>query len=170
MSNLDEIKKIIIKNAMYYEAPMNEVRLDMFARDLLSLSPEQVSKAFEVLRGQPNRFRLPMPAEIKAVYNPVIDEKNQAREIASRITKAIQKFGYPDPSGARGYIGEVGWDAVMSRGGWGYICENLGVTIDVGTFTAQVRDAVESRIKSQPMASGGVALNPGQEQKYLDKK
>ena len=138
--SLKQIRDLIIENAVFYDAPMNEIKLKLYAEVLQSESVEKLAEAFKHFRHKPGQKFLPMPADILAFCNPKGDPDSDAREAAARIVQAVGKFGYMQGSAASKFIGSLGWRVVERIGGWQYLCENLGTNIDVTTFTAQARD------------------------------
>lgn len=82
----------------------------------------------------------PSPSQLREYLTPELDEDTKAVEIASRIVSAVTQFGWPNPDQAKAYIGDLGWEAVKRFGSWGFVCENLGVTLNVTTFQAQIRE------------------------------
>lgn len=90
--------------------------------------------------------RHPTPAEVRNLAMPSIDDDTQAREVASRITYALRKFGYTNPVRAQEYIGPVGWHVVGRCGGWQNVCENT-MEDQMGVFTAQARDLAKASIE-----------------------
>jgi hypothetical protein len=140
------VKEIIALTAAYYgQAISNEVLL-MYADDLSDLPEHEVVAAYQAYRRNPKNTRMPLPAQIRSLVEPEMDADALAKEIAARISGAIVKFGYPNGQEAKEYIGEVGWQAVQRQGGWSYICQNHGVSINPGTFQAQVREQVKTHL------------------------
>jgi hypothetical protein len=141
--NNSEFGKLILEYAKlsaYYAQDLSDSVLKMYCDDLVDLDFSTVSTAMSSWRLNPKNNRMPLPAQIRQMVCPEIDQDSVAREIASRVIAAVSKFGYTDPNGAKEYIGETGWEIVRRFGGWQYICENLGVTLDLTMLTAQVRD------------------------------
>lgn len=96
---------------------------------------------------QKNKF-FPTPFQLRNYLEnkPSID--TLANETASRIRSAITKFGWPNPEGAKEYIGDLGWKIVERNGGWLSLCENHGLVLNPQTFHAQSRDLAKSMIES----------------------
>ncbi len=110
--------------------------------------------------------RPPLPAEIRELVRPeeYISVEAQAREIAARICGAIPKYGWCNSNEARAFIGEIGWLAIERQGGWRYLCENMGIAIQPGTFQAQIRDQIAANIQYGPLAiESGVHALPSKE-------
>lgn len=139
-----DVKRTIILAANYYGRDLKPEVVAMMADDLSDLDPRAVVAAFDKYRRETKVHRFPLPAEIRQMVQPSVDPDSAAREIAARICGAVPKFGWARGQDAREYIGEVGWEIVQRQGGWSYICENLGLTLNPSAFQAQVRDQAKS--------------------------
>lgn len=143
-----KLLEIIALTYAYYnngQSVQNAV-LAMYAEDLADLEIEDCITAYGTYRRNPKNTRFPLPANIREIISPTPDTRDLAINTATRIREAVGKFGWPNPTEARMYIGESGWRYVIRSGGWKYLCENLGVNIQETTFIAQCRDAVASDI------------------------
>jgi hypothetical protein len=67
---MKKIFEIILENASFYDAPMNEIKLKLFAKELEDLSLSDVDRAFAHFRREPGRRVLPMPADIRGFIKP----------------------------------------------------------------------------------------------------
>lgn len=94
--------------------------------------------------------RHPLPGDLRQSLDPAGDPDANAREAASRIIAAVSKYGYNNPKLAEKFIGELGWHVVSRFGGWMYVCENLGTTLDITSFQAQARDVAKATIVRGP--------------------
>lgn len=146
--DLKKLKMLIVNVADYYSKELKPAVITMMAEDLREFEYENVEAAFSKYRKQDKNFRFPMPAQIREIILQKLDNSSNAREIAAKVLESVSKFGYTSGTEAREYIGEVGWRAVERFGGWLYICQNLGVTIQLTTFNAQIRDLCEATLKS----------------------
>jgi len=145
-NDFDNLKKLIIHVAEYYDRDIKPAAVLMMANDLKEYPLDEINQAYEKYRKADKLFKFPMPAQIIAIMCPEPSEENLAREIASKISQAVTKFGWPNADDAKNYIGEIGWRVVERRGGWSYICQNLGVSIDPMTFEAQSRELAKVAI------------------------
>jgi hypothetical protein len=59
-----------------------------------------------------------------------------------RVRRAVQRFGYMDPAGAREALGPTVWQAIEGIGGWSRVCESP-VTQRPALY-AQFRDAMSA--------------------------
>ncbi len=140
------IKILWVQLSAYYQLSLRNEVLEMYVEDLAGLSAETISNAMSMYRRDPKNTRMPLPAQIRAICEPPVDDDSLARESVSRIIKAIRKFGYPSHTEAREYIGELGWRIVERNGGWDVLCENL-TEDQVGIFQAQARDLAKAQIQ-----------------------
>lgn len=140
------LKSLLIQDAAYWDAPMNEVKIRAWAEQLQGLDPDQVHAAMKHFRDEKGRREMPKPADIKAFLNPTVSDDGLAREAAARVIEAISRFGYMRGAEAKEWIGELGWSVVKVYG-WEYICENCGVGLQVGQLTAQIRDLAKSHLE-----------------------
>lgn len=149
-----------VQIAAYYRARIEDTTLRMYAQDVSKISVQTLTDLFEKYRRDPKNKFMPMPGWFLETLNPtMIDPKDQAREISSRIQHAISKFGWPNPDQAKYYIGDIGWKVVDRYGGWMRVCEMVGVDVDASIFLAQTRDLAESMVKNQGHASFDQPVN-----------
>lgn len=138
--------------AAYYRIRLDDEVVRMYAEDLADLEFQTVRDALSKYRANPKNRTMPLPAMIREQLDPEVDPESAAREIAARIQAAIPKFGWPNGPDARKFIGEVGWGIVERQGGWAYICEHHGVTLDPMVFQAQVREQAKAALKYSSQA------------------
>lgn len=134
-----QVKKILIGLAGYYNHPLTEETLAMYAEDLGDLSVEKIFLATKEIRRDPKITRFPLPAQIRERIEPPENPEGLAIEASNRIVEAISRFGYWRESEAKEFIGELGWLVVQRQGGWQAICENTLVTT-LPTQKAQWRE------------------------------
>lgn len=146
----------------------------MAVSDLEDLDFQSCMNALKKFRNAPTSRSWPKIGEIRSLANPTLSRDAEAMQISSRISEAVSKFGWPNADRARQHIGEKGWVVVSRYGGWGYICENLGVNISQSSFIAQCRDIAKSYLEhehlkplneSQQLTSGGGLKKLGYEEK-----
>lgn len=146
----DQVGKILVNLAVYYGRPITKEVVSMMVDDLEELSPMEIQTAITKYRRDPKNRQFPLPAQLLAIVRPAVDPDSAAREIAARINHAIVKFGWCNAREAENYIGEIGWNIVESSGGWSYLCQNHGLSIDPGVFSAQVRERAKTAITHSP--------------------
>lgn len=149
MERLKKIRSLIIENLTYYDAPINEMKVKMFAKELddSSLDLNKISDSFRFFRLEKGRRLMPMPSDIIAWCIPKDDPDAIALDTAAKIIQSVSKYGYTNKDHAEKFIGPIGWQAVTRFGGWQYICENLGLKINTQTFFAQCRDLIKATMK-----------------------
>jgi hypothetical protein len=145
--------------AAYYRLKLDDEVLRMYAEDLVDLPLAPVIDALRAYRANPKNRVMPMPADVRAMLEPQLDDDAMAREAASRVMAAISKFGYMRGTEAREWIGELGWLVVQRYGGWQRLCESLGSELDIGTFQAQARDLAKTQ--AQLARAGRLDQPPG---------
>lgn len=150
---MKSLKKTIVLTAAYYGRQLSDEIVNLYVQDLSSVSEKDAIEALNVWRSNPQNKVAPLPSNILQIVNPEkhIGPRKIASEIAGRVTAAVPKFGWANPTEAREYVGELGWSVVEDRGGWAYLCQHLGLQLNPSIFEAQCRDHVEARIE---MAGG----------------
>lgn len=139
-------KEIQLCGFIYNREIKREV-LTMLIDTLVDLPFEEVLQAFQIYRNDPANKFFPNPAQIRAIILPEPSRDVVANEIAARIREAITRFGHMGGGEAKDFLGEGGWRIVLRFGGWVYLCENLGLGIDVGTFYSQVRELAKAHVE-----------------------
>jgi len=91
--------------------------LDRYGDDLAS---EALARCVLKMKG---RYTIPTVGDLQESVDELLQKECPA-EIASKIVKAISKFGSTNHKAAREYIGELGWSVVDLDGGWGTICRS----------------------------------------------
>jgi hypothetical protein len=134
--------------AQMFSRELNQVALKMLLDSVSDLDCNKVCESLDKWVRTSKLGRHPYPAEIREMVNPTLDSDSKGKLAASRVVEAVSRFGYSNQDDARKFIGELGWDAVRRFGGWQYVCENLGATIQLSTFQAQVRDICTSTDKA----------------------
>ena len=147
--------------AAFYRIQLADEVLKMYAEDLADLDYAQVAQAMVAFRRNPKNRFMPMPADIRGMLQPLVDNDSAAREIAARVVHAVTQFGWCNGITASEYIGEVGWQAVNRQGGWTHICQNLGVGLNEGVFQAHIRDLIKGQLAyPQAAMEEKIGLNP----------
>lgn len=148
-----------ILTAKYFDKVLDYDLVKMLVDDVCHHKAEDVSNALRIYR-KGNSRAWPRSSDIIAILEPKRDDTALAIEAAGRCVQAVKKFGWTNPEGAREFIGEMGWLAVVRYGGWKHICENLGSKIDQTSFVAQVRDLCKSNnsFRKQGFQDGPIGL------------
>lgn len=153
-----ELGNQIGMTALFYGVEIEQNRLTMILNywESTNIAPPTIIAAYKRFMEESKNQRFPPPAEIMSIIRPKADAHDIGVVTAAKVVQAVSKFGYNNQEDAYAFIGPAGVDAVRRFGGWLYICENLGVTIDVTTFQAQVREITKSEIKLNAL---GVSTN-----------
>lgn len=175
------LKTLILEDAAYYDAQMNEIKLRLFAEELSQWPVTEVHRAFKHFRQEPGRNRMPLPADVKAFLKPKIEDKDQARDCAALILKAISRRGYYWAGGSmmdgvcrfegnsgvfhetfeiacKEFCGDLAWEVIQRFGGWQRLCEVANDSQDT-TLMAQLRDLADSLQKKA--RAGSLDQPPG---------
>jgi len=125
MDKLLEVKKMIVALCAYYQHPLPDQVVEMYAKDLADLPLEKLAQAFHEIRRDPKTTRFPLPAIIRQRTEGPVNAENAAIQIAAKIPEAISKFGWNNPEKAKAFLGEVGWLIVQREGGWANLCQTV---------------------------------------------
>jgi hypothetical protein len=156
------IEKMLLNMARFYNYELEKRQLEMYVNVLQQFPETVVMRAGQdYMRDIKNtRFPIPPHSILKDYLPQKPDQKDLAREAASRVIAALSKFGAPNGSAAKEYIGELGWMAVQRHGGWLVLCETTGNGFGLTPPTmlqAQIRDLCES---TQNLAAAGIHDQP----------
>lgn len=122
---LKSIKKLVVQNLTFYDAPISEVKVQMYAAELSDLDLESIGRTFERFRREKGRRQMPMPADIRDVIKPdaqPLTLEDEAQLAVGKIVQGLKNFPRDMPVSARSFIGETGWEVVESNGGWWNLC------------------------------------------------
>jgi hypothetical protein len=140
----DQKRKLIwVSLGEYYQRPLTENQIRMYAEDTAAYPVEALIHAAKIWRDNPDNNRCPIPANLIQIINPTPSAQGEAVEVMNRIWEAIGKFGWPNPDGAKEFIGELGWTVVQRYGGWAALC-NEANSSEAGIMKAQLRESVKS--------------------------
>lgn len=144
---IKELKKGIAITASYYGRDLLPEAIQFMADDLADLPFEKVSQAYLKYRRDPKNRTMPLPAQIRAIADPVLTAEVESRDVIEKIKIAISKFGYMRGAEARAFVGEIGWRIVQGLGGWQRVCESN--FIHNSALIAQARSRGEDLINFQ---------------------
>jgi hypothetical protein len=139
--------KFWVKVANYYDKTCSEEALTMYAQHSSEFPVDDLVKAFRQYSEDPKHAFMPKPGQLIGYLKPHIDSDSEAREITARLVRAIATHGYTNSQKAKADIGPEGWPAVEGAGGWAYLCQNHGLSIDPGQFAAQARGVIKTQIE-----------------------
>ncbi len=141
-NNTDKIFQKLVLLAITLGTDESELRLKAMAKILSSYDTERILMAIDEIALK-NIF-FPRPVEIIQLVEGSPD-KDDANLLAGRIIEAISRFGWPNESEARKYVGEEAWDAILMAGGWVTICTNENCNVE--SLRAQLRDLAKVSMK-----------------------
>lgn len=144
-----ELGNQIGMTGLFYGVEIEQNRLTMILNywESTNIAPPTIIAAYKRFMEESKIYKFPPPAEIMSIIRPKVDSQDFGVLTAARILKAIKDFGWSNPESAKKYIGDAGWSCVRIFGGWEHICSELGVSIDMTTFQAQVREILKSEHK-----------------------
>lgn len=156
--------------AAMYGREIPRAALSLMLNAIADLDAARVELAMnEWVKSSKNRMH-PLPGDIRAMVEPVVDIDSAAREIAGRITGAITKFGWCNARDAEISIGEAGWRVVQLWGGWMSLCQNHGLKIDPNAFYAQAREQAKSCLMHTPESmQSAISARPSETEKINSK-
>lgn len=165
-----QIAFLITKTAKYYSKQIDKEVISMMVDDLSDLDFGLVANAYSEYRKNPKNKFFPLPAQIREIIFPEIDDRFVAIELARKIDKCISKYGYVWEQGCfnglnhywqgngkicssfkeavLSELGELGWHTICSRGGW-LATRNSANEMEEGQFIAQMRDQILASITLQ---------------------
>lgn len=146
MTDLQAIKALILRHAMFYGEVMADEVIAMHANALADIPLQALSNAYEHAMRTSKSKRMPMPGEIRESLELSDDVK--AREIASNIVNAIATYGYTAPERAREFLGETAWRIVKLEGGWEHLCATV-TNENLPIFKAQIRELSKSVLQRE---------------------
>lgn len=165
---MKNLKQLLIEDAAFYDAQMNEIKLHLYAEQLEKYPPEQIAEAMSHFRKQPSRRQMPMPADLISYFKPEPDSKEIAVDLVRRIDRAIIKHGwnwedgyfyedsnYWESSSGKAFLtfkeavidelGQIGWHVICARGGWKNVCTSSN-EMEEGIYIAQMRDQIQASV------------------------
>lgn len=155
---LKTLRGIVIQNLTFYDAPVNEIKVKMFATELADLEVNAVAWAFARFRQEKGRRQMPMPADIRDKIEPsAVSDDAIAIEAVARIVESLSRFGGYRHQDARAYIGELGWEVVKRQGGWTQLCTEVGADTPIGVFQAQAIKIAKSVLEHSRAGTLGEA-------------
>ena len=137
-----KIPQQVLGLAEYYDKKLSENQLEMFVDDLSEITFEELQFAIKKYRKDPANVFFPLPAKLLAIITPIMNEKDEAQEVANLVISAVSKFGQTNPEEARKSIGELSWETARLMGGWKHLCEILTLENE-GMLRAQLRGLAE---------------------------
>jgi hypothetical protein len=163
-----QVGELWLTLASMYGRDIPRPALKLMLDAIADLPAPAILKALEDWARSSKSKTHPLPAEIRDVVTPVIDDRSIATDLSKRISGAISRRGWTWPStcqydghanfeeAVKAELGELAWEVIRRCGGWQRIHDDY-FDVDAGVFTAQLRDHIESVSK---MAKAGVLHIP----------
>lgn len=152
------IRDLVIQNLMYYDAPIAEVKVKLFAADLADLELADLERALVNFRREPGRRMMPMPSDIRHKIKPVlVSDEALCIEAVARIVQALSSYGPYRHDDAKNHIGQLGWEIVLRQGGWQEVCTSVGVENPIGVFQSQAVKIGKSILEQSRAGTLGTA-------------
>lgn len=106
----------------YYNQPVPDAVLAMYADDCKDVTVDELKWAFEQYRRGPSSAFRPVPGKLLELIHPPVDDDAEAHAVVQRIIHCLAPFKRADD--AREYMGELAWEVVRAMGGWRWFGEN----------------------------------------------
>ena len=155
----NQLNKIYAATCRAFDKILDADVLRMQIEDLADLDYQKILNALNLYRRDEKSVSWPRANKIRTLVNPTQSTETLANEAASRIRLAISLHGHSNPSAARAMIGELGWRIVERSGGWQYVCENHGLSLNPLTFHAQAREIAKALLESEKLGLSDVPIN-----------
>jgi len=143
---MNQVRKALAVLALTHARQMTQEMADFYIESFEGKNEKEVLEAIKKCTNELRFF--PTIADIHQRIKSNIPNEH---EIVGLIYEAVELYGYPNPEAARKHIGEIGWRAVFSVGGWMAICSTP--SDQDSTLRAQLRMAslsVLNRYRSDP--------------------
>lgn len=169
------LQRVILENLTFYDAPISEMKVKLYADDLMDLDAAAVQAAYVHFRKDRTRTKMPMPGEVRNFISPQTDSREEATRLANGILSSLVVHGWTWPNGYTGG-GREYWEAVVDGkrilcdsfiqavgkelgpcametirllGGWEALHEEWAAAKEHGTMRAQMRDLAQTVIERQ---------------------
>lgn len=137
---MNRVRRALAVLALTHSRNMTQEMADYYIESFEGIGEEEVLRALKKCSVEVRGF--PVIADIhQRIRSNVPDEF----ELVGLIYEAIEIHGYPSPEKARAHIGEIGWRAVVSCGGWLSICGTPSE--NDSTLRAQLRMASQGALR-----------------------
>lgn len=146
-NNNAKIFEALQKMAVLFDGRVSEERLIGYTNFLTAYTPDEITQALREIVLTCDRF--PTIKQIRSILEPELDSNQMAIDIAGTIISCISRFGIPWGEDAKKAIGEIGWQAVESYGGWTELCKISND--EVGIANAQLRELCKVKLQRKKM-------------------
>lgn len=156
---MKELKILILGLAEIFGVELTEIRLRLYAEILGDLPIADVNAAIKCILADPSVKFFPLPAVIRQRAEEKTTIADATQELLSRALTAVVRFGYPDPAGARAYVGPHVWEALPGASGWDEFCRAGDDGGGVTTARAQLRERIATSLR-RAYPTGQLTLSP----------
>ena len=131
------------KLAILMGGNVSQERLIGYVNYLSEYSYEEVQNALNKIVLTCDRF--PTIKQIRSILEPELNGDQNAIDLAGTIISCISSIGGNNHEQAKKEIGEIGWQAVESYGGWRELCKISNN--EIGTANAQLRELCKVKLQ-----------------------
>lgn len=121
MNKNAQIYEVLKKVAVLFDGKVSEERLTGYTNYLSDYTPREIGQALKEVVLTCDRW--PTINQLRKILEPELDANQVAIDLAGTIISCISRFGAPWGEDAKKAIGEIGWEAVESYGGWRELCK-----------------------------------------------
>lgn len=118
----NDFVKFWLNVASYYRQNIPDETIKLYVYDCREFAIEEIRTAFEKHRTSAKAEFFPVPAVLKNLARPPIDDEAEAHAAVARIQACLSPF--KSAQDAREYMGELAWEVVKAMGGWRWFGEN----------------------------------------------
>lgn len=161
-----EVSKLWFATAKFYDKVLDQDMLNLLTSDVNDLNAQDVINALNLYRKDKKNKFWPKSSDVRELIIPSFSEESIGRDTSAKIIAAIPRYGYNNAIEARSFIGEFGWNIVKRLGGWSFLCENVGLTINNSALAAQIRDLASDHAMHGSSAIDNKILNLHNEPKH----
>jgi hypothetical protein len=143
MNDLQKIKMLIVGLAEYLQLTLSQEQVVMYANELERDGVEFVGRAIQSIQKHPHNFygKFPLPSQLREIAKG--NDEDFALEASLKIIKSVSRYGYPNPTEARAFIGELGWSVVQAYGGWTTVCQIIDSPEKIGIIQSQFKKSAQ---------------------------
>lgn len=162
---------MLVALAEYLQTTITDDQLVMYTKELEPYGKETLACAITQIKQGTERFygKFPLPGEI--IRFIAGNDDDYALESALKIIRSVEKFGWPNPTEAHQFIGELGWSVVQAYGGWVNVCKMLDQVEKTGIYQTQFHKSAKMMLNRARLPSrDGGSLLPPQFRRQLDER
>lgn len=157
--DVEEFMAILSMFATNSKIQLNQPMIRVYDKAVSAYGYDKALAAITELMNETKVWQMPTPKQIIDKIQAKQSPSEQANEIVGLIFESIPLFGYMRSQQAREKIGQIGWSIVKQFGGWSYLCQELGITLNKATTRAQMRDLAVSLLSKPQQQSNALELS-----------